>query len=175
MADVTVEDANGTVRVILGNIGTPTAPGYGLKVIAADGSTAIIDGNSDMFRIAATGTATVSQTGAGITTTVVSIPGTGLSGTNSPAFLAFITEGTSPPSSGNREIGRQFILGVGFVAPTSGGSPTTRGEYVRYSGGAYSTISGGQPAIVLYADQGEGGATVAAFSMRWYLLQQVGI
>lgn len=30
--------------------------GYGLKVVAADGSTVIIDGESNMFKIAATGT-----------------------------------------------------------------------------------------------------------------------
>lgn len=148
---------------------------YGLRVIAADGTTVIIDGTSDMFRIAATGSASTSQTGAGISTTVVSVSGTGLSGTDSPAFLAYITEGTSPSSNSNREVGRQLVLGVVFAAPTSGGATTTRVEAIRYSGGVVSSAAGGLPTIAVYADQGEGGATVAAFTMRWYLLRQVGI
>jgi len=50
-----VEVSDGTnVRVTLGQISaTPT---YGLKVVSSDGTTVIIDGTSDMFKISASGT-----------------------------------------------------------------------------------------------------------------------
>ena len=52
--DVGVEVTDGShVRVQVGQF---TAGSYGLKVISSDGTTVIIDGTSDMFKIAATGT-----------------------------------------------------------------------------------------------------------------------
>jgi hypothetical protein len=71
-AQVTVQPANITVtdgsvvRVVLGAIsgtvdagtGEFTPDTYGLKVVSSDGSTVIIDGTSNMFKIAATGTLT---------------------------------------------------------------------------------------------------------------------
>lgn len=62
-----VFDAAGNTRVIMGIIG---AGSYGLKVVAADGTTVIIDGTSDIFKIAATGTTSVTGAAvAGVTTT----------------------------------------------------------------------------------------------------------
>jgi hypothetical protein len=62
---VHVTDEAGTDRVHIGRIGeSVNAEGtitgeYGLRVVSSDGSTVIIDGTSDMYRIAATGTFTL--------------------------------------------------------------------------------------------------------------------
>lgn len=65
MAAVTVEDANGVRRVTLGQIADGPPPDFGLKVVSSDGATTIIDGTSDMFKIAATGTITQGWPAAG--------------------------------------------------------------------------------------------------------------
>lgn len=48
-----ISDSAGVIRVTLGSLGNGD---YGLKVISTDGTTVIIDGTSDVFKIAATGT-----------------------------------------------------------------------------------------------------------------------
>lgn len=63
MPDVRVEDATGVERVLIGNIGTDDTPNYGLRVTSSDGTTVIIDGTSNMFKIVATGTQSVAYNG----------------------------------------------------------------------------------------------------------------
>lgn len=78
-----LEVSDGThLRVTVGNIGSS----YGLKVLSSDGSTVIIDGTSDMFKIVATGTLTTPTNGAVPVTNTASVTlSTGL--TYSPASL----------------------------------------------------------------------------------------
>ena len=58
MSNFVTEDHNGTQRVVMGMIGTDSSPDYGIKITSSDGSTTIIDGTSDVFKIVATGTQT---------------------------------------------------------------------------------------------------------------------
>src|ERR1035437_3720687 len=79
-----VEVADGTyTRATLGNLGSS----YGLRVISSNGSTVIIDGSSDIFKIAASGTLTTSSfTGPGFQTANDTLS-TGL--TFMPSHLSF--------------------------------------------------------------------------------------
>lgn len=88
-----VTDGASTVRVFLGDISGGAGTDYGLKVISSDGTTVIIDGTSDMFRIAATGTLTISSgPAAGVTVAANTLLATGL--TYSPASQGFLESGT---------------------------------------------------------------------------------
>lgn len=78
-----------SVRVQLGNI--PSGD-YGLRVVSADGSTVIIDGTSDMFRIAATGTLSVAMPAVdGSSSATVTVTALGSSYTTPPAYIASTT------------------------------------------------------------------------------------
>ena len=143
----------------------------GAIVVSNAGGTLIIDGTSNMFKIAASGTLTVSGSGAGTWTTTATLSGTGLPGTDSPAFLAFV--GAISPSNADREIGKQQILATGYVAPTSGASPVNPSKYIRWQGGCYGTTNGTDPQIVLFLDSAETGTH--SFAARYHLLREAGI
>lgn len=65
--DIGLEVTDGTnSRVQLGLLPSGT---YGLRVVAADGTTVIIDGTSDMFKIAAKGTQSVTITAGNLSNT----------------------------------------------------------------------------------------------------------
>lgn len=143
----------------------------GKITVTNPGSTVIIDGTSDMFRIAASGTRTATRTGVGNVLASTTVGGTSLPVSDSPAFISYITEGTAPLVSGNRNLGWFFKMAPGFVAPTSGAAATNGAQYVRFM---MQTISSSGPAIHLSIDCGEAGLVAAGY-MRWYLLQQAAI
>jgi hypothetical protein len=80
----------------------------------------IIDGTSNMFKIAATGTLTVSGVGGGVATTVLSALGAQAA---TPAHLGFVTSGVDPTAA-YREVGIQIDNAILYAASSSGGSPT---------------------------------------------------
>ena len=168
---VTVTDANGDERVILGALG---GGDYGLKVVSSDGSTVIIDGTSNMFKIVASGTLTRNQGANSSGSSQVSITGTSLPSTTSPAFVAFVTEGSSPAVYNNRDGDRFLKLAIGFVAQTSGGSPIQRMEYILWQANAFSGIDGSNnPAINLGMDNADG-TSKDAF-MRYHILKEAAV
>jgi hypothetical protein len=96
-ASLEITDAAGQSRVLLGAIG---GDDYGLKVVSSDGTTVIIDGTSDVFKVAATGTAAVagvdgsgSSGGSGSTTVTLS---TGLTYSPVSAFWIASVTGLIP-------------------------------------------------------------------------------
>ena len=98
-----VEVTDGTqVRATLGIINSTTgADGavnpidYGLKVVSSDGVTVIIDGTSDIFKIAGTGTMTQAfPASPNVSANQVALPALGTFSLP-PAYLALVTDGAS--------------------------------------------------------------------------------
>jgi hypothetical protein len=123
-----VSDAAGVDRVQLGNI---SGGDYGLRVVSADGSTVIIDGTSDMYRILASGTVslTVASGDAGqVSDTVLSG-----AGAFSTVPIAFAGVSFSNAVDGNvRQVNREIGFIDAWVADSSGGSPTHKVRAIEY-------------------------------------------
>jgi len=85
---VTAYDVSGNQRVVLGKIAS-NPDDYGLKVVSSDGSTTIIDGTSDMFKITASGTFSVAVLASAATSGEVTLTGLGTV-TVTPAILPMI-------------------------------------------------------------------------------------
>lgn len=155
---VVVTDLAGTRRVLVGQL-TPesgTAPAtYGLRVVSSDGTTVIIDGTSDMFRIAATGTTTITGPTAGGTTNTNVDFATGF--TYPPAYLCFceITVATS----------NQIPLIVWDLA-----TGTLSQEI--YAKTAVFNTNQTRLSITWRATTNQSAST---FTVRYYILEQVGL
>jgi hypothetical protein len=116
-----VADSAGNLRVRLGRIGEPTAANptgdYGLKVTSSDAQTTIIDGTSNMFKIAASGTLQVAMpvsapSGANVN---VNLPALGDGFTVPPAILTNITMDETNIAE-QRKVGISAIVeGTGHV------------------------------------------------------------
>ncbi|MHB8958472.1 MAG: hypothetical protein ACYDAN_02485 [Candidatus Limnocylindrales bacterium] len=177
LADTFADHGLEAVRAQLGR----PAPGVralesgGLRLVAGS-ATVIIDGTSEMFRIAASGTAVLTQGANSSGQAVVSVTSTGLPA-QSAAFNAWLTEGTAPALGDNRYLGYFYRLRVapprGYAS--SGYLGTNNLDFLPYgwSAIAYSAVSGVYPAIVLAIDN-PGTSSVSAF-MRYNLLNQVAI
>lgn len=158
MGDVTVEDANGVVRVLLGNIGTDQDPDYGLIVTSSDGSTVIIDGTSDMFRIDATGTLSTSGAGTGTAHASVDLT-TGL--LDIPTCLIF-------------EEFTDSLFGFNAGEPASALVLTAAGLVsFLYEGWAEITAVTGVTKVVVQTSATTAGAGGRGGAYRYYVLEQV--
>jgi hypothetical protein len=157
---LTVADAAGSTRVTLGMIGTVDAPSYGLRVVSSDGTTVIIDGSSNMFKIIATGTLTrafVAATGSATASTTLTALGAGYS--VPPACLwsvAYDNSGANLRTSGEVIV---TTAGVGSI---------------NWRALGYLSLSAGQVVANLQTDSTliNPGTTAAA---RFYVLQEAGI
>ena len=156
LVGVSVSDATGAQRVLLGMIGTPASPDYGLKVISADGTTVVIDGTSDMFKIMATGTQTQAFPGSGSNTNFATIGG---SGSSVLQFMAIT--GTDNSSSANTR-----AMDVAQAVSNAG--------VVQFEAISTNSISGGDNRIGLTAHVGSVAPGTTAMH-RWYLLIEAGI
>lgn len=127
---VTMDGANGITindgthdRAILGAIG---GGDYGLKVISNDGSTVIIDGTSDVFRIAYSGTQSIAVADGGSGTFVnTTVTAYGTLATT-PAYLGYTSQDNT--SIANRFLS-VFIYNAtvnAYTASTSGGAVNQR-------------------------------------------------
>jgi hypothetical protein len=98
---------------------------YGLRVVSADGATVIIDGTSNMFKISATGTLTITLAAGDMTNSAeITLYGLGVH-TIAPAFTAYASTGTA--ATEKRRFASFFDAKgvVTYTALTSGGSPTS--------------------------------------------------
>jgi hypothetical protein len=118
-AALEIRDGGDRLRVQLGALG---GGDYGLKVTSSDGSTVIIDGTSNMFKILASGTVSVSQTNPGGTVSDTTLTGLG-AWTTIPICISGVS--FSNTLTGNvRQLAREFTFIAQYVAASSGGSPT---------------------------------------------------
>jgi len=158
MSTLTVEDANGVVRVTLGQISAGPPPDYGLKVVSSDGSTTIIDGTSDVFKIVASGTLTTSGAGNGQSQSAVTLT-TGI--TVIPTCLIwqeFLDAGTSQ-NAGQQVNALVINLTSGAIA-------------FMYEGWAELTATPGQTRVVVQTTATPIGAGGRAGTYRYYVMQE---
>ena len=126
-AGIGVADASGVTRVQVGMIGTYTAQTYGIKVVSSDGSTVIIDGTSNMFKIATSGTGSKTS-GVGpigrIGSLAVTLSGLGQYLVSLPALLTY--EGDVNDTISDHWLAASGPGGIlGWAANASGGATTT--------------------------------------------------
>lgn len=143
--------------------------------------TVIIDGSSNMFKIVASGTMSVTQ-GANTTGSAqVSITGAGLPTWTSPAFVAYLTEGTTPDNWDNRDLGRfikpRTTLGSQlYAASASGGAVNVNFYAAVWQASIYSDGSSGgtgNPAINIGLDNAD---TVSrSATARYHILKEEAI
>jgi len=132
------------------------------------GGTVIIDGNSDMFRILATGTQSKATNTGDVQVTVnTALPGLGTF-TSSPSHLHYI--GLSTAASGDHFI-NYTSLARGWVAGSSGGSPTNPAVTPTIGAEASTYLDGSNNVnIITYVTNANAGAQTA--SIRYYILMQ---
>jgi hypothetical protein len=118
---LTVGDAAGVTRVQLGQIGTAFGQNYGLKVVSADGATVIIDGTSDIFKIAASGTLAVTIGSVSSNETTVTLTGLGALPVT-PAFLGYGAQ--TATTTAQQGLGGYILRGFKYASTSSGGAVT---------------------------------------------------
>jgi hypothetical protein len=160
-----VSDANEVDRVILGDLGNGD---FGLKVIGPDGTTEIIDGVSDVFRIVGTGTLNCTAGAGAGNTTVVAHPEFG-SFPVAPAVLQFVSSDVAVTSAFP---GPYISLTDAYVSLTSGGPVTTKVMALN----AFGRIGVSVPAGVINVTLTVTNYTAASLTLyaRYYLLFQDG-
>ena len=174
-SDVGLEVTDGTrSRVQIGHL---VATGdYGIRVVSSDGTTVIIDGTSDMFKIAATGTQSL-NVGASSGETAVSVTLTGLGTyTTCPAYLAVETADTTSQTS-NRHSGQFRFNNGGFIASVSGGATTFQvvaSSTVFNTGITLTGASSGNAVVTLWANNQSANA-YANSGNRYWVLQEVAL
>lgn len=156
-AGISVADAAGVERVRVGKISDTD---YGIRIVSSDGTTVVIDGTSNMFKISATGTLTRSFPAGppASATNTVTLSGLGTFSTP-PAFLSMTGVDNSSPSN-LRVNGAADIM--------SGGSTVAR---------AYSFISlngSNEARVTLQADSLTLNPGFTSMT-RYYVLQEAGI
>jgi hypothetical protein len=145
----------------------------GRITVANAGSTVIIDGTSNMFKIAATGTLTTTESvGAG----GYAISGAVLSGLGAQstvnAHLSYITVDLADTSY--RYIGRMLEMYGVFVAPVSGASPTFNVSASRSSAEAIMCLDSNQyPYPALYVINRTGASRT--YYSRYYVFVEAAI
>lgn len=157
---ITAETADGTIRAVLGQIGTPALPDYGLKVVSPGSINTIIDGVSDVFKVAATGTLSVNWP-----------PGANSSATVSVTLTALGSGFSKPPallSNSYGSFGTERYAGF-FPVVIPGSNVWGADSQVTIK------LVGGVPVVTLYADNY--GASMSAYTAfcRFWVLIEVGV
>jgi hypothetical protein len=161
----------GVERVRVGAIG---GGDYGLKVTNA-GSTTIIDGTSDHFRISASGTLSATALAEDSDGNSVTLSGLGALAAT-PAHMSFIG-----PSAAATSVRRGDLMWTGiytqtlYVAAASGGSPTVRAQAVNGLANAYLALDGSNFATVNLDIYNYGSASSNTSYARYYVLAQSAI
>jgi len=149
---VSVIDAAGVQRVVLGAIG---GGDYGLRVTSADGTTVILDGTSNMFKIAAQGTTSLNVADQSAGSATVDI--TALTEATTLALLSFA--GQLDTAGAARRVAAHIVTSATrFVAATSGGAVTTRAIVMSEFQSTATSIVAGSPRFTFSVINETGGA-----------------
>jgi len=167
-----VEVNDGSVdRVTLGALG---GGDYGLKVVNS-GSTVIIDGTSNMFKILATGTHSVAL-GVGPNVSggdAVTLTGLGTLSTT-PAHLTFLATGNT--TNANQHLGfLQTTFGQKWVAGSSGGSPNQSRQLADHVGDAHTALNGSGYVVHQVSGKNDSGVVSVTFYARYYILKEAAL
>ena len=145
-------------RVVMGAIASNPID-YGLKVVSSDGSTVIIDGNSDMFKISATGTLTQAFPAIG----THAISNVALPALGAPAVSPMLAVSTS---MGNAS-GNPRTPGWTGAVDAATGHVNNHLEAGVFLNATVVTVS-----LIAYSDLGQPGLDAYC---RWYTLLEVAI
>lgn len=168
--------SNGPAEVVIDDTGIAVSNG---KITVSNGSSVvIIDGSSNMFKIVASGTLTRSQAALSSGVSSVSFPGAGLPAGQSPAYVSYLTEGTSPASNANRYLAvfekPRIANNRAFGADSLGGATNTDFYPITWRAEMYSNVNGSSVAQLNLAVNNGSGSTVGTFA-RYHLLKEAAI
>jgi hypothetical protein len=180
-----VQVTDGTnVRVTVGQINSSVPGDYGLKVLSSDGTTVIIDGTSDMWKIVAKGTDSFTIAGVATTTSpannvthVTTLTGLGTFAVQQ-AFLGYVAFGTSSTSAvtlgslgGTGGGGNHFVstVNTGFTAVSEGGNDMFTGFW-------QGSLDNTAPAFqdIFFAGSNWLTSSVSA-NGRWYVMSEAAL
>lgn len=174
VTDRGLEVTDGTnSRVQMGDISAnKDGSSYGLKVISSDGTTVIIDGTSDMFKIIASGTLskTVATGASGFANATLSGLGT-LAAVPSHHSHTSTGSGSTSVKEGNLTFNQTFPA---FVAITSGGAVTTVCLMVTNSAEMNTFLNGSSQCVIELDVNNESGVSTTYFS-KYFILQEAAI
>lgn len=144
----------------------------GALTVASDtGSTVIIDGTSNMFKIQASGTISVTASASALNTNTVTLTGLGTV-TIAPSHLCHISGASASTSP---KYGSTYLANIseGFAAATSGGSVNQRTNIVDVIGFMSTVITSSQVVveIVLF---NESGSSVTIYG-KYYVLKEAAV
>jgi hypothetical protein len=164
---VKVVDAAGNIRVYLGNI--PNGD-YGLQVISSDGSTVIIDGTSDVFKILASGV--FSDTNPGATNShdnLQTLTGLGTFAAT-PAHLSFVSNGNGVTDW--KHLGTFMLFNDLYASQSSGGTgPWQKFRAINVIAVARASLNGSNQVVVsVVNDKADAGAMT--FYNKYFVLMQ---
>lgn len=162
---------------ILNDGATVTVDENGLTVIEGAitvtnaGETVIIDGTSNMFKIQASGTTSVTQAANTVGTSAVTLTALGPLAA-SPGHLGFIsdTEAATDP----RALGSAESNTTGFVAATSGGAVTLRTVVTLWRAWSYTLLNGSSVPVITLALFNASTSSVTTF-LRYYILKEAAL
>lgn len=138
------------------------------------GATVIIDGTSNMFKIAASGTTSIVVAANSVQSTTVTLTALGSSNTVTPAYLAWLST-TSAGNANPRSIGSAFDgTGIGYYSAASSGGAVTQRMVGAFAEARDSVgIIAGQ---VFYRLTGYNAtATEPSFYSRYYVLKEAAL
>jgi hypothetical protein len=168
---IVVSDATGAERVLLGNVGNGD---YGLKVTSSDGSTVIIDGTSNMFKILVTGTMTVSAAanGQSTTTTTLTALGTFATTPSHHSHVAF----NNTDSAGKYGVFSAFEeAGTTFAAATSGGAVTRQIIGLQKGAEVSTSLDGSFFCVVTLWNYNQGNGSISSRYCRYYVQEEAAL
>lgn len=174
ITDRGLEVGDGTnSRVQLGDISAAKdKSSYGLKVVSSDGSTVIIDGTSDMFKISASGTLSkATNTGDNSVIAETTLAGLGALAAP-PAHVSYLGLSNVGTNSGRGTLGTYIALNaIGWVAGSSGGSPTNPAVTPTIIGEMHTYLNGSSNVVLqLRATNANAGAQTVYCT--YYVLQE---
>lgn len=164
-----IKDLNGVIRVLLGAFGNGD---FGLQVTSSDGSTVIIDGTSNMFKILASGTVSITQADNTSGVSDTTLGGLGV-WTTIPICISGVS--FSNTLTGNvRQLAREIGFLNMWAAPTSGGATTSgiRGITSEASVGSY--VSGTDAGVRIGLGVWGNSASVTAYG-RYQLCKEASL
>jgi hypothetical protein len=155
-----ISDRDGTERVVIGRIAS-NPDDYGIKIISSDGDTVILDGVSNVFKIAATGTLSVAFPGSAGASNESSVTLPGLtSGSQNRAVIGFLSTSTSPAAA--------HYSAAHWSFDATG--------HMQWGGALIHGISGTTDVVVtLRADAGTFNRSGDTLYARYYVLQEISI
>jgi hypothetical protein len=152
------------------------SPNGGLLIVSNDGSSVIIDGTSDMFKIAASGSVSsaipaVSGTTLGTATVTTSFPGLGTL-PFTPGHQSYVASAAGTGSGRSQSPLTQYYPGTQFVAGTSGGVVTNTALVPLTTGYLRTYLSAGIAQIDFVLINAAGATTYYGY---FYILQETAI